>query len=1147
MPHRLSLFLALILTVGPVQAESNAPGSVSTEVTTAVTEPAAATSVEPGVEKSPGTVLDQLKALGLDRDTFKALLADSSGSESTLAGAATTETLLEWYRLLEARKEQDNRTRQVSVLRAERDRVDLQPAASEPASEGETGPRDAAWQTRLTDQLELLERDGKVLSSLLLEREATIQSVRSLPPPERTKSIADTSRTTTGRVRDLLEDRRTLLRAQLEVIDGRIATERQLTAVRQALVQELKERSDDAASSRTVSADQVEAQQKRVEESAKHLQKEQAEARQAILKAEGERLAAEKRKEEAQERGRSAQSNEERSLAEEESRLAALSAASAEASKQLAQVRSAGVVANHFRTEQELLLYRTLHLQELGQLNLDSCRTLLQDIRSRMVELESRKKGLDARLLWLEVARQDLVDARASLEELEAPSDRQQSRLRSAQSRAIQERSGLLDEIGVGLSDRKKTLEVTREALSRLAQRLEAVLHQEDLFSKRAAPVRFGSLKRAVADLSSLLANPSRLKEPMQVWFQAISASIEGDEEHRLLTAFIGTVLVSFGLLLFGSPVLRGLAHQTRERIGKATSTSLAMAHVALCWVPVLVPFLFGVKLLPELATGFTLFLVWLIPWCIIHLAARMAADWILPLQISGSPESNRRGEEMWLTRWLLPIPPGEWDDLEAEQCRSLRRTLWPMALLSGTLLPAWLGLKQVLYDPEITRLLWLLYELIMMVLIYRLVSARATLTRLRTEAGITTGTGSLLMVSVRLMTLVFLPAIPLLEAFGYAGMGRFLLTRVGLTVLLTNLVRLLLHAALECWESAREEDRDDLPDTEYGEAPILEDSLADLLARMFSLVVGLFTIIAVFTIWGGTREGWETLTASAAIGMEVLGFQVSALAVLQAALVIWIATWCSRVVNLVLEQRVYPRTKLDAGVRYTLKQTLHYCILGLGLVLSLEALGAGLDGLKWFAGFAGIGIGFGMQNIVQNFISGLILLYERPVRVGDVVEVSGIFGTVQRITVRSTIVRQRSNVDVIVPNSTMISENVVNWTLDTQKSRIEVKMGVAYGCDVQHVKRIFLEAAKEHKMVLRRPEPNVLFVEFGDSSLNFTLMVWVVEPIRIRDIQSDLLFMCHRKLGEAGIQIPFPQRDLHVRSSIPVRIEMAPPEAGQD
>ena len=241
-----------------------------------------------------------------------------------------------------------------------------------------------------------------------------------------------------------------------------------------------------------------------------------------------------------------------------------------------------------------------------------------------------------------------------------------------------------------------------------------------------------------------------------------------------------------------------------------------------------------------------------------------------------------------------------------------------------------------------------------------------------------------------------------------------------------------------------------------------------------------------------------------------------------------------SRVLRTVLEDDVVPRLPAGRGVGYALTTTVHYAVLMLGFLLAISAAGVDLNKVSLLAGAFGVGIGFGLQNVVNNFVSGLILLYERPVQLGDVVEVGATSGEVRRIGIRSSTIRTAQGADVIVPNSNLISERVVNWTFSDRRRRMDIKVGVAYGTEPERVLALLDGVARAHPNVLEDPAPQVLFAGFGESSLNFELLAWTALFDSAGTTQSELGVAVARALGEAGIEIPFPQRDLHLRAAEP-------------
>lgn len=229
--------------------------------------------------------------------------------------------------------------------------------------------------------------------------------------------------------------------------------------------------------------------------------------------------------------------------------------------------------------------------------------------------------------------------------------------------------------------------------------------------------------------------------------------------------------------------------------------------------------------------------------------------------------------------------------------------------------------------------------------------------------------------------------------------------------------------------------------------------------------------------------------------------------------------------------RRLLGRTRLGLGLQYAIARMFGYCLLVLGVYIALQLVGLDLSSLAFLAGAVGVGIGFGLQNIINNFVSGIIILAERPISLGDRIEVGGVAGQVEKISLRSTTVITNDNIAMIVPNGEFISNTVTNWSHRDDKTRFRLPVGVHYDSDVRLVEKALLEAAALCEDVLKDPAPAVRFLEFGDSSLNFELRVWCVtiykHPNKVR---SKVNFHIWDKFKEYGIEIPYPQQDLYVK-----------------
>lgn len=241
-----------------------------------------------------------------------------------------------------------------------------------------------------------------------------------------------------------------------------------------------------------------------------------------------------------------------------------------------------------------------------------------------------------------------------------------------------------------------------------------------------------------------------------------------------------------------------------------------------------------------------------------------------------------------------------------------------------------------------------------------------------------------------------------------------------------------------------------------------------------------------------------------------------------------------SAFIKRMLVSRVLTRYDLEMGTAESVGTIIRYAILLLGMVIILQTSGINLSALGILFGALGIGIGFGLQNISSNFISGIIILFERPIKVGDRVEVDGIAGNIVNISARSTTLITNDNIAIIVPNSQFINDKVINWSLNDKLVRFNIPVGVSYKEDPAKIKRILLEVAQNCEGVEKSPAPDVLFEAFGDSSLDFVLRVWSTEYSYVPPIlKSKLYFSIFEKFKEHGVEIPFPQRDIHIRTGL--------------
>jgi small-conductance mechanosensitive channel len=328
----------------------------------------------------------------------------------------------------------------------------------------------------------------------------------------------------------------------------------------------------------------------------------------------------------------------------------------------------------------------------------------------------------------------------------------------------------------------------------------------------------------------------------------------------------------------------------------------------------------------------------------------------------------------------------------------------------------------------------------------------------------------------------------------------------------------------------------------------------SDLVRRLFSrfkldvnfiaIVTTILSLCALvfFTVNAINAAGVPLRWNAPLPGISLSLFQIFLLIALLIA-VFWLSSRTKRF----LFNRFLVRSGLDRGLQHAIAQIVGYAVLIIGIIIVLENTGIHLGALTVFAGAVGVGVGFGLKNIASNFISGLLILAERPIAIGDRIEVGDITGQVQQIRARSTVILTNDNIAMIVPNEKFIDSPVTNWTYTDRRVRFRVPVGVAYGSDVIKVRDALISAAREHPATLKEPEPNAFLEKFGDSTVDFQLIVWSEEMSRRPSrFKSDLNYLIYKHLTAAGIEIPNPQRDLHIRDGV-IKVEKVEKKRSQD
>ncbi len=318
-------------------------------------------------------------------------------------------------------------------------------------------------------------------------------------------------------------------------------------------------------------------------------------------------------------------------------------------------------------------------------------------------------------------------------------------------------------------------------------------------------------------------------------------------------------------------------------------------------------------------------------------------------------------------------------------------------------------------------------------------------------------------------------------------------------------------------------------------ESPIDLSKVDEQTRRLVNTLLGWSSVVGVYLIWGDFLPALRILddTALWHYAVKVEGQErVASFTLLDLGLVAVIATLTAAAArNLpgILEVVLLERLPITTGGRYATKTILQYLIVAAGLIYTFQILGASWSQVQWLVAALGVGLGFGLQEIFANFISGLIILFERPIRVGDTITVGDVTGVVSRVRIRATTIRDWDRKELIVPNKSFITERVINWTLSDPITRVVIRIGVAYGTDTERARELVMELVRQNPLVLADPAPTLYFEQFGDSSLNLVLRVYVQELEHRLPVIHELHTAINQGFERAGIRIPYPQRDLHL------------------
>ena len=423
--------------------------------------------------------------------------------------------------------------------------------------------------------------------------------------------------------------------------------------------------------------------------------------------------------------------------------------------------------------------------------------------------------------------------------------------------------------------------------------------------------------------------------------------------------------------------------------------------------------------------------------------------------------------------------------------------------------------------DTEIERVLLIVINIIALAgLIWMLITKRFD-AAFSKESNAKKATALLkIMMTVFIITLIanvlgyVMLSITLINATINSTYGIILLLTAGLT--LEGVVIIFLHTKLATFSNVVKN---------------YPEKIESILEKILKFVMVVLSIIIILNNLGIRKIVFDWLEETLAHQWSIGSFSITFGNVIVFIISIWLAITIARFVRFILEGDVLPRLNLPRGVPGAISTISSYLIIGFGIIVAIMSAGIDLNSFALLAGALGVGIGFGLQNIVNNFISGLILIFERPIQIGDAVQVEELSGRVTHIGIRSSTIKTWDGAEVIVPNGNLISNKLINWTLSDQKRRIEIKVGVAYGTDVNLVMETLLECTKQNEKILPDPPAYVLFNDFGESSLDFELRCWTSDFGSWVEIRSDIRVAIDKSFKEKNIEIPFPQRDLHLKS----------------
>ncbi|MBF0295872.1 MAG: mechanosensitive ion channel [Magnetococcales bacterium] len=769
------------------------------------------------------------------------------------------------------------------------------------------------------------------------------------------------------------------------------------------------------------------------------------------------------------------------------------------------------------------LLKSTFRLK--GQRRLELAQVVPPALKERLAQGQSRRLEIDSRLGGLR------DQWRGELEAVLEGNDRQRAQMRDKASRFLDAfRRGLLDEKKVlfEINVDERRLELLAVERGNLLDAMERFVLSKVFWIQDAEPVGFPLFKGALEEIGAGDREKSLLHW-VERFFSAESLQRLREAVYRPLVIFYG-VLLSLSLLI-GIPLSRRWIHslhrfqsQEPER-GTHRLLPILIAVAEAAWWSVyflIVALALDAAGLPE-GVGTVLARVF------IHLALFFFL-WRL-----GRRLFDRHG--IARQQFLMP----------ADLCATLWLAMRALLVAYPVLLMPWVIFRGAPFDFQaLPRLSYTAYELTVTAVLYYLMRDASPLVRhsfwqSEQADGERVAKRGVLAENWRLISsVIFLSILAVvgLDVMGYR-FGAAAITRNGLATMVTLFLligayRLTVAMAMRLgrdrgWGGVVAPGEDDRQQR-YQSAL----SMRKFLRLLF--VVGGGLILASY--WGVNRQTLDALNEFVLFSSTLPDGSVDLITVadlLRAVIILFVAFWLVHHLPGILELLLFSRLSMDQGARYAILTIGRYLVVLIGLPWALAALHVDVGKIAWLAAAISVGIGFGLQEIVANFVSGIILLLERPVRVGDRISVGAVMGEVRRINIRATRVMNQDLQEILIPNRDLITKEVINWTLSSREVRLMIPIGVGYGSDVEQVRKLLYEVARNEPLVLRDPPPRVLFMNHGPSALEFQLRVYHVDPDVRAQLTDRLNTAINRVFRAHDIEIPFPQQELHIRASAPV------------